>query len=77
MNKSRDSPKEFGVLGREVLGEECSLIPHTEGGKVKKPLEVKKTNLSLKETKQWLPEADTHGNKRPRLWNNAQTLNHL
>ena len=32
MNKSRDSPKEFGVLGREVLGEECSLNDLEKGG---------------------------------------------
>ena len=48
MNKSRDSPKEFGVLGREVLGEECSLIRPREGGKVKKPLEVRKNQPELK-----------------------------
>ena len=30
----------------------------------------------LRETKQWLLEADRHGNKRPRLWKNTQALNH-
>ena len=47
MSKSRDSPKEFGVLGREVLGEECSLIQPTEEGKVKKPFEGEKDQPGL------------------------------
>ena len=33
-----------------------------------------KTNLSLRETKQWLPEAVIQ--QKPQLWKNAQSLNH-
>ena len=71
--KVRGSKGQGGSAGRGVGSLRATPIERSCGDET---LRGRENQPELRETKQWLLEADRHGNKRPRLWKNTQALNH-